>query len=87
MRLTAKQAPHRPGISRGARFRATGDDFLIISQTDRSLKGDYHVVSHLVRFPEASAFTHVRPTAHGAVLRVANRLPAGLRLKHSKTAA
>jgi hypothetical protein len=34
VRLAAKQAPHWPGISRGARFaRSRGDDVFIVPQT------------------------------------------------------
>jgi probable HAF family extracellular repeat protein len=33
VRLTAKQAPHQPGISSALGLRAGGDDFLIVSQT------------------------------------------------------
>jgi hypothetical protein len=33
VRLTAKQAPHRPGISSALGLRAVGDDFLIVTQT------------------------------------------------------
>ena len=33
VRLTAKQAPHRPGISSALGLRAGGDDFLLIQQT------------------------------------------------------
>ena len=33
MRLTAKQAPHRPGISSALGLHAGGDDFLIVPQT------------------------------------------------------
>ena len=38
MRLTAKQAPHRPGISAALGLRAGGDDFLIVPQTARDTK-------------------------------------------------
>ena len=38
MRLTAKQAPHRPGISSALGLRAGGDDFLIVPQTQRDTK-------------------------------------------------
>jgi hypothetical protein len=33
VRLTAKQAPHRPGISSALGLRAAGDDFFIVPQT------------------------------------------------------
>jgi hypothetical protein len=33
VRLTAKQVPHRPGISSALGLRAGGDDFLIVPQT------------------------------------------------------
>jgi probable HAF family extracellular repeat protein len=39
VRLTAKQAPHRPGISSALGLRAGGDDFLIVSQTAFHPKG------------------------------------------------
>jgi hypothetical protein len=38
VRLTAKQAPHRPGISSALGLRAGGDDFLIVTQTACSPK-------------------------------------------------
>ncbi|MGE3240168.1 MAG: hypothetical protein AB7G28_21315 [Pirellulales bacterium] len=44
MRLTAKQSPHRPGISSALDLRAEDDDFFIVTQTvlDAKTKGDVH---------------------------------------------
>jgi hypothetical protein len=35
VRLTAKQAPHRPGISSALGLRAVGDDIFIVPQTTK----------------------------------------------------
>jgi hypothetical protein len=42
--LTAKQAPHRPGIAPALGLRAGGDDFVIVPQTAYEKENDDVVV-------------------------------------------
>ena len=57
VRLTANGAPHRPGISRGARFARTQVmTFFTISQTARTPQVEFHVVSHFVWFAGSANF-------------------------------
>jgi hypothetical protein len=58
VRLTAKQAPHRPGISSALGLRAGGDVFLIISQTrnEKTLMATNRITGQL-RFLRALGLT------------------------------
>src|SRR6185369_11512301 len=59
-----RQASSSPArhLSRRSVCALTGDDVLIISQTDRTPKGYSHVRSNLVRFSESTALSPVAPT-------------------------